>query len=232
MPVEEMTPGVARLRTLIANIYLVGSPGRTVGAGGYGHSGQCGAHTGCGRAAFWPGRASRGDSADARASGSRRFRAGTGRILGRADLCAPAGAAVPQRQVGLSAERSHGGRRVFVPEPVLSEFVRWIVGARLRDLPEGGEVPGPGGLALALHARPCAGTCRVLPPVRESVLLAGDACATMDLDSAMRRFWRRSRASARPPAPFTYDWDQAQRSVANGWPNCGPQRSARGTASR
>jgi glyoxylase-like metal-dependent hydrolase (beta-lactamase superfamily II) len=85
------------------------------------------------------------------------------------------------------------------------------LGQRLRDFPEGGELPGLVGWRW--HFTPGHAPGHVAFFQRyESVLLAGDACATMDLDSAMGIATQQPRIS-RPPAPFTYDWDQAQRSV-------------------
>ena len=46
----------------------------------------------------------------------------------------------------------------------------------------------------------------------ESILLSGDACITMDLDTAMGMLTQEPRIS-RPPAAFTYDWEQARTSV-------------------
>lgn len=85
------------------------------------------------------------------------------------------------------------------------------LGGRARPLPEDGSVPGmevwrwlhtpghtPGHVSLFRD--------------EDRVLLAGDALATMDLDS-----WRsqltRERGLHRPPAPFTTDWEAAKVSV-------------------
>ena len=81
----------------------------------------------------------------------------------------------------------------------------------LRELPADGEVPGhpewrwlftpghaPGHISLYDQAR--------------RVLLAGDACATADLDSPLGLITQRKQIS-RPPASFTCDWAAARESV-------------------
>ncbi|MGI8990730.1 MAG: MBL fold metallo-hydrolase [Bryobacteraceae bacterium] len=48
--------------------------------------------------------------------------------------------------------------------------------------------------------------------VSRSILLAGDAFTTVDLDSFLASA-AETRKICRPPAPFTCDWDRARRSV-------------------
>jgi len=81
----------------------------------------------------------------------------------------------------------------------------------LRELPENGEVPGhpewrwtftpghaPGHVSL-YHAG-------------KGILLAGDAFTTVDVDSPIALALQTKQIS-RPPAPFTCDWDAAEKSV-------------------
>jgi glyoxylase-like metal-dependent hydrolase (beta-lactamase superfamily II) len=210
MPVEEMTPGVARLRTLIANIYLVGSPGGPwvlVDTG-------------------TPGNAVRiRDAAEERFGRETRPEA----ILlthGHWDHAGSALVLAEYWDVDIYAHRLERpfltGKSAYPPkDPMaggafsfLSRFFPAAtvnVGQRLRDLPEGGEVPGLVGWRW--HFTPGHAPGHVCYFQRyESVLLAGDACITMDLDSAMGIVAQEPEI-CRPPAPFTYDWDQAHRSV-------------------
>jgi glyoxylase-like metal-dependent hydrolase (beta-lactamase superfamily II) len=70
---------------------------------------------------------------------------------------------------------------------------------------------------------------------RDHVLIAGDACTTMDLDSFLAVAFKLPKVH-RPPAPFTCDWEYARRSVeamaalepnvlgcGHGLPMAGPQ---------
>ena len=210
MPVEEITPGVARLRTLIANIYLVGSPGGPwvlVDTG-------------------TPGNAARiRDAAVARFGRDARPSA----ILlthGHWDHAGSALVLADYWDVDIYAHRLERpfltGKSAYPPkDPMaggafsfLSRFFPSAtvdLGGRLRDLPEGGEVPGLVGWRW--HFTPGHAPGHVAFFQRyESVLLSGDACITMDLDSTMGMVTQEPRI-CRPPAPFTYDWDQAQRSL-------------------
>jgi len=210
MPVEEITPGVARLRTLIANIYLVGSPGGPwvlVDTG------------------------TPGNEARIRDAAEERFGRDTrpSAILlthGHWDHAGSALALAEYWDVDIYAHRLERpfltGKSVYPPkDPMAGGAFSFLsrffpastvnLGERLRDLPEGGEVPGLVGWRW--HFTPGHAPGHVVFFQRyESVLLAGDACITMDLDSAMGIVAQEPQIS-RPPAPFTYDWDQAQRSV-------------------
>jgi len=210
MPLEEITPGVARLRTLIANIYLVGTPGGPwvlVDTG------------------------TPGNAARIRDAAEQRFGrdAPPGAILlthGHADHSGSALALAEYWDVDIYAHRLERpfltGKAAYPPkDPMaggafsfMSRFfpVHTVnLGGRLRDLPEGGEVPGLVGWRW--HFTPGHAPGHVVFFQRyESVLLAGDACITMDLDSVMGMVTQEPRIS-RAPAAFTYDWDQAQRSV-------------------
>lgn len=81
----------------------------------------------------------------------------------------------------------------------------------LRDLPETGEVPGLAGWMAIPTPGHAPGHVSFW---RESdrTLIAGDALATADLDSWYGLITM-SQKIARPPSPFTYDWDAAARSV-------------------
>jgi glyoxylase-like metal-dependent hydrolase (beta-lactamase superfamily II) len=210
MPVEELTPGVARLKTLMANIYLVGSPG---GAWVLVDTGT-------------PGNAARIRHAaeerfgrDARPSAillthGHTDHAGSARELAEAwDVPVYAHRLERPYLTGKSAyppkEPMAGGAFAFLCRFVPATPVN--IGDRLRDLPDGGEVPGL--IGWRWHFTPGHAPGHVAFFQRyESTLLAGDACVTMDLDSPMGILTGEPRIS-RPPSPYTYDWDQAQASV-------------------
>lgn len=118
-------------------------------------------------------------------------------------------------------------------------------GDRVRPLPEDGSVPGMEDWRW-LHTPGHAPGHISLFRDEDKMLLAGDALATMNLDS-----WRsqvtRERELHRPPAPFTTDWEAAKRSVerlselepsviaaGHGLPMVGPQAAEelRGYANR
>jgi glyoxylase-like metal-dependent hydrolase (beta-lactamase superfamily II) len=85
------------------------------------------------------------------------------------------------------------------------------LGQHLHDLPPDGEVPGLPAWRWYHTPGHAPGHVVFFQP-GESVLLAGDACVTMDLDSPMGMLTQEPRIS-RPPAPFTMDWEQAHHSV-------------------
>jgi glyoxylase-like metal-dependent hydrolase (beta-lactamase superfamily II) len=213
MPVEEMAPGVARLRTLIANIYLVGQPGGPwvlVDTG------------------------TPGNGVRIRDAAVRRYGQGARpeAILlthGHWDHAGSALELAGYWDVPIYAHRLERpfltGKSPYPPKDPMaggafSFLCRFFpsttvdLGLHLRDLPgepESGEAPGLPGWRW--HFTPGHAPGHVVFFHRdESVLLAGDACATMDLDSAMGLVAQEPRIS-RPPASFTYDWDQAGRSV-------------------
>jgi glyoxylase-like metal-dependent hydrolase (beta-lactamase superfamily II) len=214
MPVDEVTPGVARLRTLIANMYLVGSPGGPwvlVDTG-------------------TPGNAARiRDAAVQRFGRDARPEA----ILlthGHWDHAGSAWELAEYWDVPIYAHRLErpylSGRSAYPPrDPMAGGAFSFLcrffpsatvdVGERLRDLPasgpEAGEVPGLAGWRWHFTPGHAPGHVALFQR-HERVLLAGDACTTMDLDTAMGMVAQEPRIS-RPPAPVTYDWEQALRSV-------------------
>jgi len=210
MRVEEITPSVARLPTLIANIYLVGNPGGPwvlVDTG------------------------TPGNAARIRDAAGRRFGrdAPPSAILlthGHRDHAGSALELAEYWDIDIYAHRLErpylSGQAAYPPKDptaggafsFLSRFFPAStvnLGKRLRDLPEGGETPGVTGWHWHFTPGHAPGHVAFFQP-QESVLLAGDACVTMDLDSAMGIVRQAPRIS-RPPAPFTYDWEQARRSV-------------------
>jgi glyoxylase-like metal-dependent hydrolase (beta-lactamase superfamily II) len=209
MPVEELTPGVACLRFLIANVYFVGRPGAPwalVDAG-------------------TPGNAARIRSAAARLFGAGARPAAILLTHGHFDHAgsarelagiwdAPIYAHRLERPflTGMSAyppkDPTVGGAMAFLSRFFPSSGVN--LGGRLRDLPDG-EVPGLPGWQWLHTPGHCPGHVIFFQP-DDAILLAGDACTTMDLDSAVGLVTQRRRI-CRPPAPFTCDWDQAHRSV-------------------
>jgi glyoxylase-like metal-dependent hydrolase (beta-lactamase superfamily II) len=210
MPIEEMTPGVARLRTLMANIYLVGNPGGPwvlVDTGTPGNAARI-------RDAAWLrfGRDARPE-AILLTHGHGDHAGSALELAGYWDVPIYAHRLERPFLTGKSAyppaDPMAGGAFSFISRFIPSRTVE--IGARLRDLPEDGEVPGLVGWRW--HFTPGHAPGQVAFFQRdESVLLAGDACTTMDLDSVMGMLAQEPRI-CRPPAPFTYDWDQAQRSV-------------------
>lgn len=210
MPLEEMTPHVARLKTLIANIYLVGSPGgpwALVDTGTPGNGGRI------------------------REAAARRFGPDARPIAillthGHSDHAGSAPELAEAWDVPVYAHRLERpfltGRSTYPPKDptvggafsVLSRFFpspAIHLGDRVRDLPEDGEVPGLTGWRWHFTPGHAPGHVAFFQG-SDCVLLSGDACITLDLDSAIRMITEEPRIS-RPPAAFTYDWDQAQRSV-------------------
>jgi glyoxylase-like metal-dependent hydrolase (beta-lactamase superfamily II) len=210
MPVEEMTPRVARVRTLMANIYLVGSPGGpwvVVDTG-------------------TPGNAARIRDAAAQRFGPDARPEAILLTHGHADHAGSALELAGYWDIPIYAHRLERpfltGKSAYPPKDPMaggafSFLCRLIpsstvdLGARLHDLPESGEAPGLTGWRWVFTPGHAPGHVAFFEP-EESVLLAGDAFVTMDLDSAVGIVAQEPRVS-RPPAPFTYDWDQAQRSV-------------------
>ncbi|MGA2131563.1 MAG: MBL fold metallo-hydrolase [Bryobacteraceae bacterium] len=210
MPLEEVTPGVALLPTLIANIYLVGEPGSPWVVVDTGTPGNAARIREAARQRYGP-------EAHPQAillTHGHRDHAGSALELAEAwDTPIYAHRLERPFLTGKSAyppkDPMAGGAFSFMSRFFPSSTVN--LGSRLHDLPDKGEVPGlpgwrwyftpghaPGHVAFFHHD--------------ERILLSGDACITMDLDSPAGIAMQEPHIS-RPPAPFTYDWIQARRSV-------------------
>ncbi len=81
----------------------------------------------------------------------------------------------------------------------------------LRELPANGEVPGHPEWQWLFTPGHAPGHISLYDSARR-VILAGDAFATVDLDSPLGLITQRKQIS-RPPAPFTCDWVAARESV-------------------
>jgi len=210
MPVEELTPELARLRLAIANVYFVGRQGAPWAL----------VDTGT------PHSARRIRSAAAQRFGAGERPAAILLTHGHFDHSGSARDLAEMWDVPIYAHRLERpfltGKSAYPPKDptvggAMAFLSRFFPSAapdlhdRLRDLPEGGEVPGMPGWRW-LHTPGHAPGHVVFFEESESTLLAGDACTTMDLDSAIGMVTQRPRIS-RPPAPFTSDWDEAHRSV-------------------
>ena len=85
------------------------------------------------------------------------------------------------------------------------------LGGRVRALPPDGTVPGAPGWRWLWTPGHTAGHVSLFRDA-DRTLLAGDALATMDLDSWTAQLTK-PRVFDRPPAPFTPDWQATQASV-------------------
>ena len=115
------------------------------------------------------------------------------------------------------------------------------LGACVHALPLDGSVPGlPGWRALHTPGH-APGHVSLLRP-SDRAILAGDALATVNMDSLVALATKKQQIS-RPPAPFDYDWEAARRSAehladlsptvlacGHGVPMSGPDLSADLTA--
>jgi len=210
MPLEEITPGVAVLPTLISNIYFVGEPGGSWALVDTGTPGNAERIREAARQRFGP---------DAPPTAillthGHHDHAGSARELAEAwDVPVYAHRLERPYLTGKSGyppkDPLAGGAFAFMSRFFPSATVN--VGDRFENLPDGGEVPGLAGWRW--HFTPGHAPGHVVFFEREeSIVLAGDACVTMDLDCAKGIAMQEPRIS-RPPAPFTYDWEQARRSV-------------------
>jgi glyoxylase-like metal-dependent hydrolase (beta-lactamase superfamily II) len=210
VPVEEIAPGLARFKLLIANVYFAGHPGSPWAL----------VDTGTPHKA-----------AGIRRAAEQRFGPGArpaGIVLthGHFDHAGSALELAEMWDVPIYAHRLERpfltGKSAYPPkDPTVGGAMAFLsrffpsttvdLGERLRDLPEGGEVPGLPGW-LFIHTPGHTPGHVALFERSEAILLAGDACTTMDLDS-VRGIAMQERRVSRPPAPFTCDWDQAERSV-------------------
>ncbi len=84
-------------------------------------------------------------------------------------------------------------------------------GDRVLPLPNSGEAPGPPHWRWIHTPGHTPGHVSLFRET-DGTLLAGDALATMNMDSWVAQLTRK-RELHRPPAPFTSDWEAARRSV-------------------
>ena len=207
---EEIAPGVARLQTTIANAYLVGERGGAewvlVDALTPGNAGKIQ------RAA----EQRHGSGARPRAillTHGHFDHAGSARDL--ADMWdVPVFAHALERPylTGKTAyppkDPTVGGAMAFLSRFFPSRTTN--IGDRLRDLPDD-EVPFLSGWRWYHTPGHAPGEIVLFEPGR-AILLAGDTIATADLDSWIDIALQPPKIS-RPPAPFTFDWEQARQSV-------------------
>jgi glyoxylase-like metal-dependent hydrolase (beta-lactamase superfamily II) len=209
MPLEEVKPSVAVLPTLISNIYFVGEPGGSWALVDTGSPGNAARIREAARQRFGP------DAPPAAIllTHGHHDHAGSARELAEAwDVPIYAHRLERPYLTGKSQyppkDALAGGAFSFMSRFFPSSTCN--LGDRFQDLPEG-VVPGLAGWSW--HFTPGHAPGHVVFFNREeSILLAGDACVTMDLDCAKGIVTKEPRIS-RPPAPFTYDWQQARRSV-------------------
>lgn len=84
-------------------------------------------------------------------------------------------------------------------------------GDRVQPLPADGDVPGAENWRWVHTPGHTPGHVSLFRET-DGTLLAGDALATMDMDSWTSQLTRK-RELSRPPAPFTPDWESAQSSI-------------------
>lgn len=85
------------------------------------------------------------------------------------------------------------------------------LGGRINELPPDGEVPGLPDWVWHVTPGHAPGHVSLFRP-GDKTLLAGDAFATVNMDS-FADFTLRKQNISRPPAPFNYDWRAAHASV-------------------
>ncbi len=85
-------------------------------------------------------------------------------------------------------------------------------GARVRELPSDGSIPGVSDWRWIHTPGHTAGHVSLFREI-DGTLLAGDALTTMDLDSWGSQVTR-EQEFCRPPTPLTPDWDAAEASIA------------------
>ncbi len=210
MPVSEFAPGVARVRFQISNAYLVDARGGgwvLIDSGTPGHGRQI------------------REAAEARYGAGARPAA----ILlthGHFDHAGSADELARLWKVPVYAHRMEfpylTGRSAYPPkDPTTGGFMGLLsrflpsnpvtVGDQMRELPFA-EVPGLPDWTWHHTPGHAPGHVVFFHP-REGTLLAGDAITTMDLNSFGASLVERRRICG-PPAPFTYDWQEARESIA------------------
>jgi glyoxylase-like metal-dependent hydrolase (beta-lactamase superfamily II) len=114
------------------------------------------------------------------------------------------------------------GRSKYPPaDPTVGGFLAMLsrffphkplnLGEHVRELPMDGAIPGMNGWRMIHTPGHTPGHVAYFRE-RDRVLLAGDALATVDLDSAFAVITKKKEFN-KPPAPMTIDWTTARRSV-------------------
>jgi glyoxylase-like metal-dependent hydrolase (beta-lactamase superfamily II) len=202
--------GVARLPILFVNAYFVGEPGRPWVL----------VDTGLPGAAAWIRRA-----AEARYGAGARPEAIVlthGHFDHAGNACALADAwGVPIYAHELELPYLTGRSDYPPKDPTMGGAIAFLArffptsaydfGRRVHPLPDDGSVPGLNGWRWLHTPGHTAGHVSLFRE-RDLTLLAGDAFATMDLDSWTSQVTH-TREVARPPAPFTTDWFAARDSI-------------------
>jgi glyoxylase-like metal-dependent hydrolase (beta-lactamase superfamily II) len=209
MLLQEIVPGVAWLRTNIANVYFVGTRPHwvLVDAGTQGYAGKI--------------RQAAEERFGAGARPAAMFlthghfdHAGSVRELsGHWDVPVYAHALERPFLTGRSEyppqDPTIGGCMGFVSRFFPTRTAN--LGDRLRELPPGGVVPGLENWTWYHTPGHTAGHVSFFHE-GQSVLISGDAVITVDTDSC-RALLRQEQRISRPPAYFTYDWGLARQSV-------------------
>ncbi|MDX1530634.1 MAG: MBL fold metallo-hydrolase [Rhodothermales bacterium] len=104
-----------------------------------------------------------------------------------------------------------GGAMAFLARFFPSHGYDLRLDARIRPLPDDGTVPGAEGWRWVHTPGHTPGHVSLFRD-DDRLLVAGDALATMDLDAWSAQLTH-ARRLARPPTPFTPDWDAAEASV-------------------
>ncbi len=107
------------------------------------------------------------------------------------------------------------------PDPTVGGFLAMLsrffphkpidLGKHVRELPMDGAIPGMNGWRMIHTPGHTPGHVAYFRE-RDGVLLAGDALATVDLDSAFAVITKKKEFN-KPPAPMTIDWTAARHSV-------------------
>lgn len=85
-------------------------------------------------------------------------------------------------------------------------------GGRVRELPDDGTVPEMPGWRWLHTPGHTAGHISLFREA-DRVLIAGDALATVNQESAVKMLITQERELRQPPAPFTTDWNASRRSI-------------------
>ena len=206
---DSFAPDVARVPVAFVNVYLVGTPDRWVVVD-TGLPGAAGLVRRAAEARFGPG--SRPEAI----------------VLthGHFDHAGSALALAQDWDVPVYAHRLEQpyltGRSDYAPQdPTMGGAIAFLsrffpssgfdLGGYARELPDDGSVPGAPGWRWLHTPGHTAGHVSLWRP-SDRTLLAGDALATMDLDSWAAQLTK-PRAFDRPPAPFTPDWSATRASV-------------------